>query len=406
MGPYHYLGLALIVPQLLLSIQVLSNCHYALKKYRRPRQLYLPRAVMIVPCKGLDTNFRQNIHSFFYQDYDDYVLWFVVGQESDPAYAVLRELQQQHAADSKARAVQILVAGNAQGCGQKIHNMLHGYRQIDSSIEVLAFVDADACIRTDWLRHIVHPLSQPKYGAASGYRWFVPKRNNAASLALSAVNAKVAQLLGNTRFNLAWGGAMAIRVEVFRRLGLDKIWPRTLSDDLALTREAKKAGLVVAFVPACLSASWEQMTFRQLFEFAQRQFVITRVGAPGAWWFGLCGNLYSVLGLWSMAAAALLSRSHAFFAVVFAVLFLNQALRAVLRQRMAGRLLEEWRDRMRPARIADITCFWLWSILLLLFILSSAFRRTITWRGIKYRMVSLTETVMLASDSQDGPTRP
>ena len=33
-------------------------------------------------------------------------------------------------------------------------------------------------------------------------------------------------------------------------------------------------------------------------------FVITRVAAPGTWWFGLISNLYSVLGLWFTAAAA------------------------------------------------------------------------------------------------------
>ena len=396
---YHYLGIAVVLPQLLLSFQVLRNCCYALKKYKKPRLSYLPRTVLVVPCKGLDTNFRQNVSSFFCQDYEDYLLWFVVGKESDPAYPVLCELKQQHAAQSKARDVQILIAGDAQGCGQKIHNMLYAYRHIDSAIEVLAFVDADACIRADWLRHIVYPLSIPKYGGATGYRWFVPQRDNVASLALSAVNAKVTQLLGNTPFNLAWGGSMAIRVDIFRQLELDQIWPKTLSDDLALTREVKKAGLMIAFVPACLTASLEQMTFRQLFEFAQRQFVITRVGAPGIWWFGLCGSLYSVLGLWSLAAAAF-SREHVFFATLFAIFLGNQAFRAIVRQTTAGALLAEHRDRMRTARIADILGFWLWSGLLLTFILSSAFRRTITWRGIKYRMTSLTDTTMLAPDPE------
>jgi hypothetical protein len=41
----------------------------------------------------------------------------------------------------------------------------------------------------------------------------------------STINAEVAELLGNTRFNLAWGGSTAIRVEVFRQLGLDKVSP-------------------------------------------------------------------------------------------------------------------------------------------------------------------------------------
>ena len=68
---------------------------------------------------------------------------------------------------------------------------------------------------------------------------------------------------------------------------------------------------------------------------------------------------------------------------------------------MAGALLARQRPQMTWAKVADVLFFWVWSILLLLFIVSSAFGRTITWRGIKYEMVSLTETTMLASESDD-----
>jgi len=67
---------------------------------------------------------------------------------------------------------------------------------------------------------------------------------------------------------------MAIRVDVFREIGLDKIWPRTISDDLSLSRAVKKAGKKVEFVPACLVASYESTTWRKLFEFAQRGYEI------------------------------------------------------------------------------------------------------------------------------------
>ena len=64
---------------------------------------------------------------------------------------------------------------------------------------------------------------------------------------------------------------MAIRVEVFRELGLDRIWPKSLSDDLSLSTAVKKAGKKVAFVPACLVASYESTTWSQLFEFGLTQ---------------------------------------------------------------------------------------------------------------------------------------
>ena len=98
---------------------------------------------------------------------------------------------------------------------------------------------------------------------------------------------------------------MAIRVEVFRKLGLDKLWPKSLSDDLSLSTAVKKVGMKVAFVPACLVASYESTTWPELFEFGRRQFLITRVYAPWTWWFGLLSSLYSVLGIWATAGVAI-----------------------------------------------------------------------------------------------------
>ncbi|MHC4426380.1 MAG: glycosyltransferase [Planctomycetota bacterium] len=398
---YYYIALAAIVSQLLFLIQTYNNHRYALNKYKRKRSWYRPRTVLIVPCKGLDSAFQENITSFFNQDYEDYLLWFVVADESDPAYSELCELRNRLSQSSKAQDVQVFVAGKGQSCSQKIHNLLHCYERIGDDINVLAFADSDICVRTNWLSHIVYPLRQSKIGGASGYRWFIPKKNNPASLGLSAINAKVAQLLGNTRFNQAWGGSMAIRVDVFRKLGLDRIWPKALSDDLSLSCAVKKAGLKVAFVPACLVASYEHTTWRKLLEFGRRQFLITRMSAPKTWWFGLCSSLYSVLGIWGAAGLAIYSariqdENLPLFAAVPVVFFVSQLARAILRQRTANKLLRHEHQAMRAARIADILAFWLWSLVLLLLIVSSAFGRTIRWRGIRYKLLSPTETIVEA----------
>jgi ceramide glucosyltransferase len=450
---YYYIALAAIASQLLFLLQTYNNYRYCLKKYRKERSWYRPRTVLIVPCKGLDSGFRENISSFFELDYEDYLLWFVVADESDPAYSELHELKNQLASRSKAQDVQIFVAGQGRSCSQKLHNLLYSYHKVGEGIDVLAFADSDICVRSNWLSHLVYPLRKEKNGAASGYRWFVPERNNLASLALSALNAKVAQLLGNTHFNQAWGGSMAIRVDVFRRLGLDKLWQTTLSDDLSLSCAVKKAGMRVVFVPACLVASHEATGWRQLFEFGRRQFLITRVSAPRTWWFGLFSSLYGILGVWGAVGLALWlansrfeirnSKFPAVLAMMAVVFFFSQLLRAVLRQKMARRILdlESWQgrpgcassrypaggneqgqdalaneqienhkskiiNRMRAACIADVLGFWLWSILMLLLIISSAFGRTVCWRGIRYRLLSATETIVVGEKECEEPRTP
>ncbi len=415
---YYYIAVAAILSQLLFLVQTYKNYCYALKKYEKKRSWHQLRTVLIVPCKGLDPDFQKNITSFFGQDYENYLLWFVVANKSDPAYAELYKLKNQLRQNSKAHDVQVLVAGpveraTSKACSEKIHNLLYCYERIGDDVDVLAFADSDICVRSDWLSHLVWPLRQAKNGASSGYRWFIPKKNNLASLAMSAVNAKVAQLLGDTWFNQAWGGSMAICVDVFRKLGIDKIWSKTLSDDLSLSFAVKKAGLKVTFVPACLAASYEATSWRELLEFGRRQFLITRIYAPGTWWFGLLSSLYSILGLWAGAGLAIYSKIVGWglphhdligglnptllFTAVPVVFFAGQFIRAVLRQRMISKLLNKDLPQMKAAITADILAFWVWSLLLLFFIISSAFGRTIRWRGIRYKLLGPTETIVIKS---------
>jgi len=397
---YFYIAVVAIVSQLVFLLQTYRNFRYALTKYKKKRLWHKLQVALIVPCKGLESDFQKNVASFFDQDYENYRLWFVVADRSDPAYNELCKLKDQLSATCKAREVQIFIAGQAKSCGQKIHNLFYCYQRIGDDIDILAFADSDIIVRSDWLSHLVWPLHQPKTGVATGYRWFVPKKNNVASLALSAVNAKIAQQLGNTPFNQAWGGSMAIRVETFRQLGLDKIWPKTLSDDASIGSAVKKAGMKVAFVPACLVASHASVSWRELFEFGRRQFLITRIYAPRTWWLGVFGSLYSVLCLWATAAIAIYAatledKNLLLFAAVPVVFFASQLLQAILRQKMISKLLEKDWPQMKVACAADILGFWLWSLLMLFLIISSAFGRTLCWRGIRYKLPGPTETIIL-----------
>jgi len=404
---YFYIALAAILSQLVFLVQMCRNYRYALTRYKKERPSYRPKVALIVPCKGLDQDFTKNIASLFNQDYEPYLLWFVVADESDPAYAELCSLKDTLGRASKAQDIQVHVAGRAQSCSQKNHNLLHCYHKIGDDVEVLAFADSDIRVNSDWLSHLVYPVRKPKNGIASGYRWFVPRKNNLATLALSAVNAKIAQLCGNTHFNQAWGGSMAVRVELFRQLGIDKIWANSVSDDLSLSTAVKKAGLKVIFVPACLVASYGVTTWRRLFEFGRRQFLITRVNAPRTWWFGLCSSLYSILGLWAGAALAIYAAGIAdknllLFAAVPILFFTSQLTRAILRQKMIGKLLKSDAAQMKAAAAADVLFFWVWSFLLLFFIVSSAFGRTIRWRRIRYKLLGPLETITLGEKVSNG----
>jgi cellulose synthase/poly-beta-1,6-N-acetylglucosamine synthase-like glycosyltransferase len=385
----------------LFTVQVFNNFRYAMNKYKRPRRGYRPRCVLIVPCKGLDETFDENIESFFRQEYETYHLWFVVQDRSDSAYERLLKLKARHTHITRAATIKIWVAGKSDSCSQKLHNLIFAYQRIPDDAEALVFADSDACAGPNWLSHLVYPLRQESTGAASGYRCFVPKRNNFATVTLAGINAKICELLGNTRFNLAWGGSMAILVERFRELELDTIWQKVLSDDLSLSVAVRKKGLKMAFVPAGLIASYESTTWSRLFEFVRRQFVITRIYTPRMWIFALFSALFAVGGLWGGIGLAIWAYRTGYhnvnLCIALPVVFGGcQFGRAVLRQILLAKLLAKDRAKMKVVRYADILFFWFFTVVLLLIILSSAVGRTLTWRNIKYKLHSPTDIEILS----------
>jgi ceramide glucosyltransferase len=404
---YDYITAVAVASQLFFLLQTFRNYRYAIKK-AFTRRCHQPPALLTVPCKGLDSKFEKNITSFFNLDYDNYILHFVVADATDAAHEKLCKLRDRLSSSSKAGKVEILIAGNATGCSQKIHNLLHSCSNCPDEIEIFAFADSDACISGEWLRHLVYPLRLKNKGASTGYRWFVPDKNNLASLALSAINAKVAQLLGNTHFNQVWGGSMAIRKDTFYRIGIDKIWKTAISDDLSLSNAVKKAGMRIAFAPACLVASYENTTWPKLFEFITRQFIITRITMVRTWWFALFSSIYSLAGLWvggAIAICAGLAGKDGLlpYSAVPIVFFTGQLIRAILRQKMMLKLLPDDAVGIKRAAPADIFGNCLWSWVLFGCIFTSALRRTITWRGIRYKLISPTETIIL-NDRKEKPT--
>ncbi len=400
---YYCIAWMALIAQAFVIYYAVRNYHYVRGQSSEIKHPYHPRTALLVPCKGLDAHFAPNIRSFFEQDYDNYYLFFVVESESDPAYAELRTARDRLAASSPALDVQLLVAGPSRSSGQKIHNLLYAVQHVPDDVEVLAFADSDACVHGDWLRRLVRPLWRDRSGLATGYRWFVPLQNNLASLGLSAINGAIAQFLGNSPLNHAWGGSMAVRRADFRRLNVAETWSSSLSDDLSLSLAVKRAGMRIAFVPQCLVASFESTTWPQLYEFARRQFLITRVYTPGAWWLGFLSSLGSVVGFWgslalAVHAAAIHARHLPLYGFVPAFFFAGQLLRAVLRQLVAARMLREHLARLFPAAVADVLGGWFWSLVLFTMLLSSAFGRTIRWRGIRYRLDSPTQTTVLSKD--------
>jgi hypothetical protein len=83
-----------------------------------------------------------------------------------------------------------------------------------------------------------------------------------------------------------------------------------------------------------------------------------------------------------------------------AVFMLGHFWKAWLRQETVAIVLDERGDGLRAAKWADMLLSWLWSLLMLGLIVSSAAGRTITWRGIRYRLDGPAKVVVLGSETE------
>jgi ceramide glucosyltransferase len=366
---------------------------------------YTPFVSVIAPTRGLDQGLQENLTALFQQEYPDYEIIFVTDEESDASLSVIEEVKRLVASASqrsheKRISVRVVIAGAAVDSGQKVHNLRVAVGEIDSRCEVLAFVDADARPQVHWLRSLVAPLHDQRLGAATGYRWFIPLHGGLASHLCCVWNASIASALGESiENNFCWGGSTAIRRETFDRLNIRERWLGTVSDDFALTNALKEAHLPIHFVPACLTASLEDCSFRELIEFTTRQLKITRVYASHLWKAALIGNLLFVMvffgGIVLVSTRALLGLSFWVPLLLLCLIFVLGALKGHIRLRAVQLPLAKYSRELSSTLPAHLLLWPITSALFLYNAIAAMFSRQIEWRGIRYELKSPTEAVII-----------
>ncbi len=262
-------------------------------RFQRPLGTELPPSAVLIPCKGVDTAFEANVEAFFRQDYPDYQIIFIVATQDDSAYPKLKSRVEklQAAGNIRSLRVNLVVAGIAEGRGEKVNNLLRGIETVNASARVLVFADIDSTPRPDWLRSLVTRLDGPRVTVSTGFRWYLPGEGFASQLR-AAWDTSIATMMGDRGTSFAWGGAMAIRADDLRRLRIaEDHWRSTVSDDYALTRAVHNAGERISFEPRCLVASREESSLGEFLRWSTRQIIITRVYASRLWKMGLAASV-------------------------------------------------------------------------------------------------------------------
>lgn len=376
----------------------------ALERAAAREPLFTPPASLIVPCRGVDPGFEDNLRAFLALDYPDLQFLFVTGEVDDPCVEPIERLLKER----PDRCARVLFAGSATRRGQKVHNLLHALHHLRKEDEVVAFGDSDIRPDSNWLRGLSSGLREPTAMAVTGFRWYLPQTDSFGSVLRTVWNAGAVTLLKERDSLFAWGGAMAMRREDLVKCRVQDYWERALSDDLALSRAVQDHGGSIHFQPLALSFSHEDCSLRELLNWSRRQMVILRVCQRRLWWLSCVAQTVNAAGLWGGLAVLWLDRLasnesvrsadglpwYLLAALVVLVYGLGCA-KAWIRFKAVcglfpGRAMEIGRHRRALT-------FWtpLASLVSLTALGRSAVSRDVEWRGIRYRMHAADRTEIL-----------
>ncbi len=332
-----------------------------------------PPASVIVPVKGQDQGLRENLEALASLDYPDFELLIVAREAADIPAGVL-----------PARAKIIFAHGNDPHTGEKVQNLAAAVRYARRRSQILVFADSDGRVTAGWLRALAAPLAEEGVGAATGFRWFLPEPISFWPLLRAAWDAVAAGRLGPGDNPFTWGGAMAIRRNVFSALPMHEHWKNTISDDYALSAAVHQAGLTISYDPGALVPSRERVSGRDFFVWARRQMLITRFYNAPQWRGALAAHLVYCLAMAASVTAASLGHPVGWWTLALQVI--PGMAKGALRASRARRALPEsdhWFRRygwLHAALVPFVT--WTWLAVLV----SSAFGSTIEWRGYRYQI--------------------
>ncbi|MYE89668.1 glycosyltransferase family 2 protein [Candidatus Poribacteria bacterium] len=384
---------------------IINSFRYAHRERNTERPDYTPKAAIIAPHYGWDNQTAENVKRLLNQNYAGaYEVFFVTHAKGesgyDESYPHLREIAEGHPNVHTLLAPNIV--DNALPRSQKVQNLMTAIETFSDDIEIIAFVDADATIERDWLKLLVQPLQDKEVGATVGARFYFPHSLNTASLVEAVwINFQIA-LQGDHPLAMVWGGSNAIRRDSFEQGRVLQRWANATIEDHNLTHTVRDLKRKVHFVPDCIAVTHtEKRTWRQVMEFTNRQIVMTfRMGLKAQWW----GTLLVLL---PKALLVLGSIPFTFYADRRFLLVLLVPFIEIQSFRIFSRNLPRWLRDMPKIRETLRATSLVVPIAMLLAGLNAVyalFQNKIVWGGVRYEILSATESRVLGRITETEKT--
>ena len=351
-----------------------------------------PQDAVVLCLRGEDPFLGDCIESLLRQDYPDFEVHVVIDHESDPARRVVEACVQR--LEMTNIKVEIL-EDRRESCSLKCSSLLHAIGRLEDSVEVVALVDADTSPHPTWLRELVAPLLDEGVGAATGNRWYMPANPSIGATARYFWNTfAIVQMVA---FRIAWGGSLAVRMDVVRNADLLTSWGNAFCEDTMLYSMLRKQGLRLVFVPSLIMINREDCDPSNYFRWVGRQLLTARLYHP-LWKAVVLHGVFSTvlpLAVLAICVAAMMTENWQVTAWVVAasllygvsLLALLWPLEASVRRFVKGR--GEPTDWMSwKFYFSSIWALPLLQVLYPMALASALWMRRVRWRGVEYRIES------------------
>jgi ceramide glucosyltransferase len=338
------------------------------------QQNSLPSVSILKPVHGAEPRLRENIESFFVQDYPSYEILFAADEETDAALEIIREVAARH----PEIPCRILVTGRPTLPNPPAFSFMH--MADAASYDILVTSDSDVEVSRDYLKQIVPPMLDPSVGMLT----CVYRGKNAGGFwsAMDAIGMSIemtagvvtANLLEGMKFGL--GPTIVTRKDSVAKIGGYRATAEYFSNDFIIGNFIEKAGYRVVLSRHIIDHVVPPMTFKRMWDRQVRWAKGTRWSRPkGHFGTGLIFAMpYGILGL----LAGSLTGHSGFGLFLFVAALLN-------------RLIESWtigwgvtRDPVALKRawlypVRDLLGFAVWC--------ASYLSKRAVWRDKRYQLV-------------------
>ena len=352
---YFYIFLMVLTSIFLVMINFVRRKNEEYKKGK-----YIPKALVILPCKGYDRELENGMHSLLSQDYKNYDIISIVASKDDEALKSIKKLKLKYILSDNKRFVH--------GSG-KVRSLATAFLKYRNAYDVFVVVDSDTICAKNWLSSLISPLYNKNVGIVTTFPLFIPAKKAGFWAYVKTVWGFVGLgLMENKKTRFAWGGSMAFRSSLIDDSALER-FGRALSDDIALSRIVKERNLDIAYIRQGMVRIPSDDNMHKFIEWSNRQTALMVLGNKRILNYGIYFYAMSIILLISSVVMGIL-----YNAVMF-LLLLPFAIGIIKAYKRAG---------LMDLRIAIASL--IINVIYLLNLLNARNAKTITWRGTTYKL--------------------